>query len=76
MDERSEKAWLLPGGSIPFYRQISSLAPKRHGQSLHRCAPGFSSYDTGAGVPHVIRADPKREEGKPPRAKHVTATRL
>jgi hypothetical protein len=25
--ERSAKAWLLPGGSIPFYRQISSLAP-------------------------------------------------
>jgi hypothetical protein len=21
------KAWPLPGGSIPFYRQISSLAP-------------------------------------------------
>jgi hypothetical protein len=24
---RSAKAWLLLGGSIPFYRQISSLAP-------------------------------------------------
>jgi hypothetical protein len=27
IQERSAKAWLLPGGSIPFYRQISSLAP-------------------------------------------------
>jgi hypothetical protein len=27
-------------------------------------------------VPHVMRADPKREEGKPPHAKHVTAPRL
>jgi hypothetical protein len=27
IQERSAKAWPLPGGSIPFYRQISSLAP-------------------------------------------------
>jgi hypothetical protein len=27
IQERSAKAWLLPGGSISFYRQISSLAP-------------------------------------------------
>jgi hypothetical protein len=25
--ERSVKAWLPPGGLVPFYRQISSLTP-------------------------------------------------
>jgi hypothetical protein len=30
----------------------------------------------GGWVPHVMRADPKRERGKPPHAKHVTALRL
>jgi hypothetical protein len=27
MHEGRTKAWPLPGGSIPFYRQTSSLAP-------------------------------------------------
>jgi hypothetical protein len=30
----------------------------------------------GGCVPHVIRADPKREEGEPPHARHVTVPRL
>jgi hypothetical protein len=30
----------------------------------------------GGWVPHVIRADPKREEGEPPHARHVTVLRL
>jgi hypothetical protein len=64
-------------GIDPFLKaDLLTRTPKRHGQSLHQCAPGFSPYDTGAGVPHVIRADPKREEGKPPHAKHVIAPRL
>jgi hypothetical protein len=30
----------------------------------------------GGWVPHVMRADPKRKEGKPPHTKHVTASLL
>jgi hypothetical protein len=64
-------------GIDPFLKaDLLTRTPKRHGQSLHRCAAGFSPYDMGARVPHVIRADPKREEGKPPHAMHVTALRL
>ena len=37
-------------GIDPFLKaDLLTRTPKRHGQSLHRCAPGFSPYDTGAG---------------------------
>jgi hypothetical protein len=37
----------------PFLKaDFPARAPKRHGQSLPRCAPGFPSYDTGA-RPHM-----------------------
>jgi hypothetical protein len=40
-------------GMNPFLKADSpARAPKRHGQSLPRCAPGFPSYDTGA-RPHM-----------------------
>jgi hypothetical protein len=76
MQERSAKAWPLPGGSIPFYKQISSLAPQA---SRAKSPPTCSRVPTprhGGRVPHVMRADPKHEGGKPPHAKHVTALRL
>jgi hypothetical protein len=50
--------------------------PKRHGRSLHRRAPGFLPLRHGGWVPHVMRADPKREGGELPHAKHVTIPRL
>jgi hypothetical protein len=38
------------GGVDPFLKaDLLTRTPKRHGQSLHRRAPGFSPYDTGAG---------------------------
>jgi hypothetical protein len=34
----------------PFLKtDLPTRTPKRHGQSLHRRAPGFPPYDTGAG---------------------------
>jgi hypothetical protein len=39
-----------PWGVGPFLKaDLLTHTPKRHGQSLHRCAPGFPPYDTGAG---------------------------
>jgi hypothetical protein len=40
-------------GVNPFLKvDFPTRAPKRHGQGLPRCAPGFPSYDTGA-RPHM-----------------------
>jgi hypothetical protein len=37
-------------GIDPFLKaDLLTRTPKRHGQSLHRRAPGFSPYDMGAG---------------------------
>jgi hypothetical protein len=37
-------------GISPFLKaDLLTRTPKRHGQSLHRRAPGFSPYDMGAG---------------------------
>jgi hypothetical protein len=37
-------------GVDPFLKaDLLTRTPKRHGQSLHRRAPGFPPYDTGAG---------------------------
>jgi hypothetical protein len=37
-------------GIDPFLKaDLLTRTPKRHGQSLHRCAPGFSPPDVGAG---------------------------
>jgi hypothetical protein len=37
-------------GVDPFLKaDLLTRTPKRHGQSLHRCAPGFPPHDTGAG---------------------------
>jgi hypothetical protein len=48
-------------GVDPFLKaDLLTCASKRH----------------GGWVPHVMRADLKREEGKSPHAKHVTALRL
>jgi hypothetical protein len=34
----------------PFLKaDLPTRTPKRHGQSLHRRAPGFPPYDTGVG---------------------------
>jgi hypothetical protein len=41
---------------------LLTRTPKRHGQSLHRRAPGFSPSDAGGWVPHSMRADPKRKK--------------
>jgi hypothetical protein len=49
MNARSVKAWLLPGDRPLFKGRSPHSHPKRHGQSLHRRAPGFSPSDTGAG---------------------------
>jgi hypothetical protein len=39
-----------PSGVGPFLKgDLLTRTPKRHGQSLHRCALGFPPHDTGAG---------------------------
>jgi hypothetical protein len=46
-------------GMNPFLKaDFPARAPKHHGQSLPRCAPGFPSYDTGA-RPHMSYSWPK-----------------
>jgi hypothetical protein len=49
MNAKSVKAWLLPGRSTPFKGRSSHSHPKRHGQSFHRRALGFSPSGVGAG---------------------------
>jgi hypothetical protein len=61
----------------PFLKaDLPTRALKRHGQSLPRRSPGFLPYGTGARPPHVIKTDPKHEEGEPPHMEHATAPRL
>jgi hypothetical protein len=63
-------------GIDPFLKAaLPTRILKRHGQSLHRRAPGSSPYDTGAGS-HTSCKLPETEEAKPPHAEHVTAPRL
>jgi hypothetical protein len=39
-----------PRGVGPFLKaELLTRTPKRHGQSLHRRAPGFPPHDAGAG---------------------------
>jgi hypothetical protein len=76
MNARTVKAWLPPGGWSLF----KGRSPHSHPQaSRAKSPPTCSRVPTlrhGGWVPHVMRADPKREEGKPLHAKHVTAPRL
>jgi hypothetical protein len=63
-------------GMNPFLKaDFPARAPKRHGQGLPRCAPGFPSYDMGQ-APHVIQAGPKREEGESSHRERATTLRL
>jgi hypothetical protein len=65
-----------PGGRSLF----KGRSPHSHPQaSRAKSPPTCSKVPTlrhGGWVPHIIGAGPKREEGKPPHAKHVTASRL
>jgi hypothetical protein len=70
------KAWPLPGGSIPFYRQTSSLAPLSVTGKVSTNILQGSPLRHGGWDPHVIRADLKREEGEPPHTRRVTVPRL
>jgi hypothetical protein len=68
-------------GYCPGDRSLfKGRSPHSHPQaSWAKSPPTCSKVPTlrhGGWVPHVMRADPKREEGKLPHAKHVTAPRL
>ena len=61
-------------GVDPFLK--ADLLTRTPQASRAKSPPTCSRVPTlrhGGWVPHVMRADPKREEGKPPHAKHVTA---
>jgi hypothetical protein len=45
---KGSETWLLLKGEPLFKGRFPHLRPKRHGQGLPRCAPGFPSYDMGA----------------------------
>jgi hypothetical protein len=61
----------------PFLKaDLPTRAPKRHGLSFPRRAPGLPPYDTGGQAPHFIQTDPKHEEGEPPHKEHATAPQL
>jgi hypothetical protein len=49
-----EEQGMATGREIdPFLKaDLPTRAPKRHGQGLPLCAPGFPPYDTGA-KPHM-----------------------
>jgi hypothetical protein len=50
MHEGSAKAWLPPGGSIPFLKAaLPTRVLRRRALNLHRRAPGSSPYDTVVG---------------------------
>jgi hypothetical protein len=63
-----------PRGVGPF---LKARSPHLHPQASRAKSPSTCSWVPtprhGGWVPHIMRADPKREGGKPPRAKHVTA---
>jgi hypothetical protein len=68
-------------GYCPGDRSLfKGRSPHSHPQvSRAKSPPTCSRVPTlrhGGWVPHVIRVDLKRKEGKPPHTKHVTASRL
>jgi hypothetical protein len=65
-----------PGDRSPFYRQTSSLAPLSVTGEIPTASSRVLPLRHGGWDPHVIRADPKHEEGEPPHARHVTVPRL
>jgi hypothetical protein len=61
----------------PFLKaDLPTRAPKRHGLSFPRRAPGLPPYDTGGQAPHFIQTDPKHEEGEPLHKERATAPQL
>jgi hypothetical protein len=64
-------------GIDPFFKGGS---PHSHPQASQAKPPSTCSrvltLRHRGWVPYVIRADPQRNEGKPPHTKHVTAPRL
>jgi hypothetical protein len=75
MHEGSAEACLLPGGSILFNGGSPSHPQASRAKSPPTCSRVPTLRHEGW-VPHVMWADPKREEGKPPHMEHVTALRL
>jgi hypothetical protein len=65
-----------PGDRSLFKRWLSPLAFQASRAKSPPTCSRVLPLRHGGWVPHVMRADPKREEGKPPHAKHVTASRL
>jgi hypothetical protein len=50
-------------GIDPFLKAaLPTRILKRHGQSLHRRAPGVLPLRHGGWVPHVMQADPKQKK--------------
>jgi hypothetical protein len=75
IQERSAKAWLLPGGSIPFYRQISSLAPPSvTGKVSPDVLQGSHLATRGMGPTRHEKLTQNAKEAN--RRTHVTALRL
>jgi hypothetical protein len=63
-------------GVNPFLKtDFPTCAPKRHGQGLPRCAPGFPSYDTGA-RPHMSYKLARSAKKANRRTERATALRL
>jgi hypothetical protein len=65
-----------PRDRSPFYRQTSSLAPLSVTGKIPLTSSRVLPPRHGGWDPHVIRADPKHEEGEPSHARHVTVPRL
>jgi hypothetical protein len=78
-DECEECEGVATARGIDPFLKVDPLTrtPKRHGQSLHQHAPGFSPSDAGAGS-HTSCELTKgpRLQAKSPHTKHVTAPRL
>jgi hypothetical protein len=75
--EGRTKAWPLPGGNrSPFIGRSPHLHPLASQAKSPPTCSRVLPLRHGGWAPHVVRADPKREGGEPPHAKHVTALRL
>jgi hypothetical protein len=75
MDARSVKAWLPPGGLVPFYRQISSLTPPSvTGKVSTDVLQGSCLATRGLGPTRHEKLTQNMKEANRPT--HVTALRL
>jgi hypothetical protein len=76
MHEGSAKAWLPPRGRSLFKGDSPHSRPQASWTKSSPTRSRVLPLRHGGWVPHVMQADPRTEEAKPPRVERVTTQRL